>query len=222
MPPRHRLARSACVSLSILLGTVTLACDSRRPARTVALGAMQFTSEAQPIAADIELCLPARLRKRQWNVEEHPYRVDLGMRAASNFEALARAVFRDVVVDFDEPCGDKTDRPWLTAEIVSANRDWDGIAGVLDPEPVDTALTMEFALYSDDGEEIWSTRTKQRHRSSGQVIGRRSTAGTTDFGIVLEKALNEGYARILASEEIRNAIEWRMPAADEDETTTTP
>lgn len=185
-----------------------------REIRSVELPMMTFANPAPPIDGSVEVCVPSKLYKRQWNVRDHPYRIELGKRAALNFERMAKTAFREAVAVYGDDCGATSDTPWIEAAIVSANRDWDGIEGVINPEPVDTALTMSFALYADDGTPIWSTSIKAEHRvvdpaPPPRAIGGalvRSRRGSRDFGIVLGKALDDAYAQLITSTDVRAAF----------------
>jgi len=172
----------------------------------VDLAPITFESEAIEIDGEVDLCISRALRQRQWNVERHPYRVALGARASTNLESLARSAFRVVHTRFDGACGEKGELPWMTAEIRSANRDWDGIVGIVNPEPVDTGITLRVALYATGGEEIWATSVQATTRSPGPVLRPRRYSGARDFGVVLQDALREVYASLMTSPEVRAAF----------------
>ena len=94
----------------------------------------------------------------------------------------------------------------MTAEIVSANRDWDGIVGIVDQEPVDTGITLRVALYSKAAGEIWSTSVQATTRAPAPGFGPRLYGGARDFGVVLEDALRQAYASLMTSPEVRAAF----------------
>ena len=123
---------------------------------------------------------------------------------------MAKTAFREADTVYTDDCGARSDPPWIEATIVSANRDYDGFeGGLLEQEPVDTALTMAFALHADDGSEIWSTTVKAVHRTVDPAplnVRVRRHRGSRDFGAVLRKALDEGYAQLIASEQVRAAF----------------
>lgn len=197
---------------------IALASGCGRQLRSVELEPMSFVSPHPPIAGAVEVCVRKKLHARHWNVAEHPYRIELGKRAALNFERMVRAAFRDVIVAYTEDCGSLSDRPWIEATIVSANRDWDGLEGLIDPEPVDTALTLALALQADDGSPIWSTEITARHRATdfglvGPTI--RSQRGSRDFGIVLSSALDQGFEALVTSREVRAAFGDAAGARDD-------
>ena len=123
-----------------------------------------------------------------------------------------RASFEEARATYTSDCSADRDLPWIEAWIVSANRDWDGIEGVINPEPVDTALTMTFALHAVDGEKIWSTTVTAKHRvvdppppPFARTI--RSLRGSRDFGVVLRDALDQGYEALITSEIVRAAFD---------------
>ncbi|MCR9096195.1 MAG: hypothetical protein NXI30_18365 [bacterium] len=196
----------ACLALLATMGCT-------REILSVELPTMTFVNPAPPIDGSVEICVPSKLYKRQWNVPDHPYRIELGKRAALNFERMAKTAFREAVAVYGDGCGSTNGLPWIEAIIVSANRDWDGIVGVIDPEPVDTALTMSFALFADDGSPIWSTSVKAEHRVvdsalpiflGGTLV--RSRRGSRDFGAVLGKALDDAYEQLITSTDVRAAF----------------
>lgn len=215
---RNRVHRVAACMLVLILG----ACA--RPLVDVTLPPVDFEGP-EKLATDVEVCVPKKLHARVYDISKHPYRVDLGQKAALALERLARSAFQDVVVDYPmgDRCGGRTDRPWFTAEIVSAKRDWDGIvtgdgfAAISDPEPVDTALTMRFELHADDDTELWSYETTTSHRSPGSVVERRRSQGSRDFGVVLANALEAGHAALLAAPELRAAFPAPPPEDAVDE-----
>ncbi len=202
------MPRPLAETLELLLVLTTLAALTSacaRPIVGVELEAMSFMSPLPPIAGAVEVCIDKKLRSRHWNVDDHPYRVELGKRAAINFERMAKAAFRDVIVDYSDVCGRLSARPWFEARIISANRDWDGVEGIIDPEPVDTALTMLFSLHANDGVPVWSQQIKAEHRAPG-FVGTpvtRSQKGRRDFGVVLAEAFQQGYAALLADPDVR-------------------
>ena len=214
----------ACLALLAAIGCT-------REILTVELPMMNFANPAPPIAGSVEVCVPSKLYKRQWNVRDHPYRIELGKRAALNFERMAKTAFREAVAVYGDDCGSTSDTPWIEAAIVSANRDWDGMEGVINPEPVDTALTMSFDLFADDGSPIWSTSVKAEHRVvdpapppralGGAMV--RSRRGRRDFGVVLGKALDEAYAQLITSTDVRAAFgDTGLEAEPEADTIDTP
>lgn len=206
--PRLRSLVSIFLAGLVLLGALGCA----RMLSPVDLPTMTFLSETPKIAGRVEVCVKPELYKRRWNVEEHPYRIELGKRAALNFERMAKSAFREAVAVYAESCGAASDTAWIESKIISANRDWDGIEGWFawfEQEPVDTAITMSFTLYADDGQPIWSTRIKSEHRSVDSIplTNRlRRNRGARDFGIVLAKTLDQAYVELLASDDVRAAF----------------
>jgi hypothetical protein len=137
----------AAATLSALLG-----CAGARPIATVKLESVEFPESPPRIEAPIELCLDAELRQRQWNVSEHPFRVELGSRAALHFERLIKRHFSNVLVTFGPQCGSTSARPWITGRIVSANRE---LYNEVEDETQYTAIVLETILRSNDDEIIW-------------------------------------------------------------------
>ncbi|MEM9175611.1 MAG: hypothetical protein AAGC67_10285 [Myxococcota bacterium] len=214
-------------ALPLLLAGVALATATgcTRELRAVDLETMTFEDSVPPIDASVEVCIRSNLHKRQWSVEGPPYRIALGKRAALHFERMAKQAFREAVAVYTDACGATSETPWVEATIVSANRDYDGIEGFplfgyfvelfSGADPVDTALTMSFALHADDGSEIWSTEVKSEHRVVDTppppipTVGARVRArrGSRDFAVVLRDALDRGYQALISSETVRRAFD---------------
>ncbi len=225
MPPVTRIFTNRLAAfVAIAAIGFTTACGE---IRTVALQPLPFENASGPIPGDVEVCIQKKLRARRWNAGETGYRIELGSRATLNFERLAKASFRDAVVVFDEQCGERTDHPWITASIVSAKRDWDGLQGWITPTPVDTELTLSIELHQNDGAEIWSTRATGTHstRSTAMehgydvvthsvffpLLAFRSSElarrARRDFGIVLASAFEQVHDRMMKSPSVRAAFE---------------
>jgi len=108
-----------------------------------------------PIATPVEVCLSPKLRQRQWNAERHPFRVELGPRAAQTFERVAKQHFRAVEVTLVADCGGATDLPYLESLIIGAHREpYEDVEDELQY----TAVELETTLYSDAGEILWASR----------------------------------------------------------------
>ena len=183
-----------------------------RPLTYVDLAPMSFEDESAPINGTIELCLSRKIRKRQWNVKDHPYKIELGGRAAQNIEIMAKSAFREVLVSFDDTCGSATHYRWLDVRIVAANRDWDSLWAT----EQNTTITLSLDLFEDDGREIWSTTTRGDVKSKPAWFTRRRTRGAKDFGQAISLALQQGFEELIASEEIRSAFrDTQLDSPDE-------
>jgi hypothetical protein len=125
---------------------------SAGPIMTVEIERIRFVSDRLPIKTPVELCLPPVLRTRQWNVGDYPFRVDLGMRTSQHFQRLVKSAFKNVTVTLGPNCGSTTDLPWITARIVSANRE---TPGEVDHEFQYSAIKLLTTLYADNDDEIW-------------------------------------------------------------------
>lgn len=197
----HRCYRSSLITLVAGLALLSsLGCG--RPLTTVALEPMTFEHKAAPIEGTIELCLSPTLRRRQWNVEEHPFKIDLGSRTALNVEILAKSAFRNVIVSFDQACGSMTDHAWLSVVILAANRDWD----TLWAREQTTTITMQFELAESRERSIWSTTTKGDVTTSTSALFQRRKRAAEAFGQAIEIALQKAFEEIIESEEIRRAL----------------
>lgn len=227
LPSRFPFAFPLPFATSMVIASLALmtATGCGRMIQPVDLPTMTFESAAPPIDGRIEVCVRPKLHKRQWNVRDHPYVIELGKRAAIHFERMVKTAFREAVTVYTDRCGSTSDTPWIEATIVSANRDYDGFeGGLIEQEPVDTALTMSFAVHADDGAKLWSTTVAAKHRSVDPAplnVRTRRFRGSRDFGEVLRKALEEGYARLITSEEVRAAYgDVGLEAAPEDSSET--
>lgn len=173
-----------------------------RPLSVVELAPMTFVHKAAPIDGTIELCLSPKLRMRQWNVEDHPFKIDLGSRAALNVEILAKSAFSDVIVSFDKVCGSASDSPWLAATILAANREWDTMWS----RQQSTTITMEFDLFDNDRNIIWSTTTRGELTTAPAGFTKRRTRAAQAFGKALEIALQQAFDELIESEDVRHAF----------------
>jgi len=173
-----------------------------RKLTTVTLAPMTFVHESAPIEGTIELCLSPGLRMRQWDVRGHGFKIDLGGRTALNLEILARSAFSEVLVSFDRDCGSATDRPWLTARILAANRDLDSLWST----EQNTTITMEFELAQDDGRTIWSLITKGDVSTSPSAFTRRRVRAAEAFGEAIEITLQRAFEALIESEDVRGAF----------------
>lgn len=199
MRTQARLPLAALVG-SICLALMTQGCG--RPLTQVTLEPMHYGHKAAPIEGAIELCLTRALRMRQWNVSEHPVKIDLGERAALNLERLAKSAFRRVAVSFVEPCGQDSGLPWLQASILAANREPDSLFG----GDQATSLTMQFELYARDGELAWSTTTQGEVTSGRSWLHRRKVRAAEDFGRALAIALEAGFQELVEAGAVRSAV----------------
>lgn len=160
-PPRRPARRSAprpvawALAAALTAVLATTACAANRPLATAIVPAVEFEGDAPAIGSPIELCLSPALRQRQWNAERHPFRVELGPRAALVFERLAKTRFRSVEVTFDRDCGAQTGLPVLEARIPGAHRE--PYEDVVDPLQY-TAVELETTLRTRSGEVLWQTR----------------------------------------------------------------
>jgi hypothetical protein len=189
-----------------VLACLGLGCQAN-PMTPVQLEAIVYEHRIQQIAGTVEVCLPPSLRLRRWDVRGHRYSVDLGDRAALNLERLAKAAFRDVVVSFDEACGSSSDLTWMTARIVSANRDLQANR----EGNRNTSITMEFELVGDDGQPIWSSTTKGEVLNGGNNIFFfrmffQKRDGASDFGEALRIALELGFDELVESDAVRRSF----------------
>lgn len=204
--PVSRVSASATV-ISIALAAAALAisssgCGGGRIVTAVELDPIAFENEAAPIPGAIELCITRELRRRQWNVRNHGHIIELGSRAALNVERLAKAAFESVAVSFDEACGTSTQRPRLSAVILSANREPDSLWA----RTQETSITMQFELVAADGTPIWSAETLGRVTKTPAPWTRRKIRAAEDFGDAMRLALERSFEEILASQEIRRAV----------------
>ncbi len=197
--PRRCPASLLAIGLTALF-VVTTGCG--RTVTAVDLDPILFAHEGAPIPGAIELCLTRELRMRQWNVRNHPFVIELGDRAALNVERLAKAAFDSVVVSFDEPCGQATDRPWLSVVILAANREADSIWA----RSQETTITMNFELASDEGSRIWATQTRGVVTQKPAAFTRRKIRAAEAFGGAMRQALDLAFEEIVRSEKIRLAL----------------
>ena len=220
MPLRNAKHAPLFLALSLAVAFQT---GCGRPLRGVELAPLSFSSPLPPIAGGVEACIDKPLRARHWNVETHPYRVELGKRAALGFERMVKASFREVVVDYSDVCGHGGERPWIQARILAANRDWDGVDGLVDSAPVDTAMTMQFEFHAPSGETVWEKRVEASHRTPGFIGTRvtRAVRGSEDFGFVLARALEQGHAALVAAPEVRAFYDDASLEPDADTTDAT-
>lgn len=168
--PRSMSLCLALLGAVLVAGTATTAvAGSSGPIRTAEIEPMRFDSDRVPIDAAVELCLPPVLRTRQWDVEDYPFRVDLGTRASQNFERLVKSAFREVKVTLDASCGSTTDLPWITAKIVSANRE---TPSEVTGEFQYSATKILATLHGKDDDPIWEY-------TADAVVGRRPAWGNS-------------------------------------------
>jgi hypothetical protein len=192
--------RRACAVAGIAIVAASTGCG--RTVTAVDLDPLVFAHEDAPVPGAIELCLTRALRMRQWNVRNHPYLIELGDRAALNVERLAKAAFDSVVVSFEEPCGQETNRPWLSAKILAANREADSLWA----RNQETTITLDFELVSDAGTQIWETRVRGSVTKKPAALTRRKIRAAEDFGEAMQQALDEAFREIVESEAIRRAL----------------
>ncbi|MBJ20950.1 MAG: hypothetical protein GY910_03375 [bacterium] len=190
------------IALVIVLSTLGCGSVLARTISTVELEPMRFEHPGAPIDGTIELCLSPKLRMRQWNIANHPYKIALGSRTALNVEILAKSAFREVIVSFDGACGTATHHPWLSATILAANRDWDSLLSA----EQNTTITMEFELADDDAHPIWSATTRGNISSPSSLPTRRRTRAAQDFGEAIALALQRAFKELVESEEVRSAF----------------
>ena len=215
----------AVASLALVAGT-----GCGRALKSVSLEHLELKEPSHVIDVPIELCLPPALRNRQWNVAEHPFRLDLGSRASLNFERMVKRVFSDVDVTLSTACGSRTGLPWITARIVAANRELytevqDGVQH--------TSLRLDTEIRAPGGSRIWrsdQTAVIERApalRGSGPFRSSESSeardglfspflgwAGTSvrhdraaeDFGAALEQALRKTYEALQDHEALESAL----------------
>jgi hypothetical protein len=145
--------RSRATALGVLAIVISLlGCAGPRPLATAELDTVEYAKAPPRIDAAVELCLTPELRLRQWNVAEHPFRVELGPRASIHFERLIKQRFADVRVTFGPDCGSTTSRPWITGRIVSAHRE---LYQEVEDDLQYTAIVFETTLHKDSGELVW-------------------------------------------------------------------
>ncbi|GEM_PF-2498741 len=214
---------------------------SIRPIETVQLALIEFPAPEAPLAGPIELCLTPKLRARQWNVSEHPFRIDLGSRAYPNVERLAKTAFDEVEVSFDSRCGVMSDHPSFDVRIVSANRD--RRSEVAEGADQWTAITLSAELSSDDGSLIWSTEFETVSKASPSGAGlldgaldeayyvapplgaagpviivrdasikERSEHAAEEFGKALGAGLLRLYEELLSADAVRQAMRTAVPS----------
>lgn len=199
MSKRFRRACAFAIGFAALV-VATTGCG--RTVTAVELDPIVYAHADAPVPGAIELCLTRELRMRQWNVRNHGYLIELGDRAALNAERLAKAAFASVVVSFEEPCGQATDRPWLSVTILAANREADSIWS----RTQETAITLDLELVSDDGERIWATQTRGTVTKKPAAFTRRKLRAAKDFGEAMREALDVAFGEIVQSQEIRRAL----------------
>ena len=130
---------------------------SDRPLRKAFLEPLAFEAESPKRPEAIELCLPPKLRQRQWNVEDHPFRVDLGSVTAREFEQLVKAFFANVTVTFERQCGARTGLPWITTEIYAANRER---YSEVEDDLQYTAITLVTSVHGARDQPVWIETTE--------------------------------------------------------------
>lgn len=160
MRPKYptRVPRPFLVLALGLLAAFGAGCSANtKPIDGVVFPDTRFDAEVGRFATPIELCVPPALRKRQWNVEAHPFRIDLGPRAALHFERMVKARFREVEVTFDKACGATTGRPWITTKIVSAHREPYSDVNLANDPLQYTALETVTSIHAGSGETLWET-----------------------------------------------------------------
>ncbi len=195
-----------------------------RKVRSADLAQITFQIEFPRIAGPIELCLTSALRNRQWNVAAHPFRVDLGGPSFPNVERLVKAIFSNVRVTLNAPCGQAGDMPSIEVLIRSPNRD---PYSKTISEMQRTAVTLAVVLSASDGHEIWSyayeaeSKAKPIPQASALVdriflnrLIRTSDAfsglrperhrhAAREFGIALDLGLREIHRALRESAEVR-------------------
>jgi hypothetical protein len=201
---RQRSVLGACQLLVLTALLLASATGCGRALKTVSLEHLEWKEPGQIINTPIELCLPPVLRGRQWNVHEHPYRIDLGPRTSINFEQMVKSVFSDVEVTLSKACGSRTGRPWITARIVAANRELyneteDGVQY--------TSIRLDTEIRVQGGARVW--RSDQTAVTSSSPVFNwwtRSDIAAEDFGAAIEQALQQTYEMLLDHEAVRKAL----------------
>ena len=195
---------------------------SNRPLRKALVEPLIFEIETPKHPEAIELCLSPELRQRQWNVEDHPYRIDLGAATAREFERLVKATFTDVTVTFDRQCGVRTGLPWITTEIHSANRE---LYSEVEDDLQYTAITLITSVHGARGQRAW-IETTESVVSAPPILGGLGSSGersglvsilfphtiavkdlrhaqaSREFGRAIEQALREIERTIRRSDEL--------------------
>jgi len=206
--------------------------ENTRTIRTVELPPMTFESDRPKLPGSIRVCIPRQLSSRQWNVERHPFRINLGARASVNFERLTIAAFEDVKISTSVDCGSTSESPHLTARIVSANREH--YTDVKQGRQR-TSIQFEMTLFSADGNEVWRSRVEGVDESEPAYAGaspfghtpshhvevlpakllevvtipersKRHEDAAIDFGVALANALEQSFEALLSSPEVRAAL----------------
>jgi hypothetical protein len=207
-----------------------------RKVRSADLAQIDFPTASPRIQDPIELCLTKALRRREWNVAAHPFRIDLGRPSSPNVERLVKATFSDVRVTFDESCGQSGKTPSIEVLIRSANRDpYRSEVGGMQR----TAVTLTVVFSAADGHEVWShvyeaeSLAKPAPRISGlfdgilfngllRTIGsfppvspERHRHAAREFGIALEIALREVHRALVEADEVRAHFDAPPPTHPE-------
>lgn len=206
---RQRSVLASCQLLFLTALLVASATGCGRVLKNVSLEHVKWKEPSQIINTPIELCLPPVLRRRQWNVYEHPYRIDLGPRTSINFEQMVKRVFSDVEVTLKKACGSQTGRPWITARIVAANRELyeeteDGVQY--------TSIRLDTEIRVQGGARVW--RSDQTAVTSSSPVfnwWKRSDIAAEDFGTAIEQALQQTYETLLDHEAVRKALAPATP-----------
>ena len=161
------------------------------------------------------LCLPPALRLRQWNVEDHPFRVELGKVTAREFERLVKSIFTDVTVTFERRCGGRTGLPWITTEIRSANRE---VYYEIEDDLQYTAITLVTSIHEPDGRERWVETTESVVAAPPALGGYGASWGRSGIlEILFPPALAVTDLRLAhASREFGRAIEQGLREIDQN------
>jgi hypothetical protein len=203
-PPHFCRLAMIVLGLFVFSGLALTIVGCGRPIKRAELPLMSFASQHPPIDGAITVCLTPDLRRRSWNVRDHPFRVGLGERASINFEHMVKAAFREVATNLEEDCGKPPAQPRIEARIDLANRELDSEA---DRDQV-TVITMSFELYGADNRLVWRETTR------GEVIAKRAGFGSRarhrvaarHLGDAMGKAIDLAYFALIESEEVREAF----------------
>ena len=196
-------SRASRIGPLILAGLLLSAGGCARPSMHAQLDPMHFTNDRPPIDGAITVCLTPKLRRRTWNVRDHPFTVQLGQRASVNFESMTKAAFREVTTNLDAGCGKPSARPRITARIDSANRVLNFDAG----RDQVTVVTMTFSIYGADNKRLWRETTVGEVITDPVFLIQRHKDAAHAMGQAIRKAINLAYPALLDSKVLRQAFE---------------
>jgi len=203
------LTRHAVFAAVLVLITL-LQIGCTRGIRQAKLDPLELLPVDSNIRGDVALCLPSKLHGRTWNVRDYPFQLDLGKPTAKNLELITKQIFRRVDVRFVEDCERNATLPWLTATIVSANRETPGEAS---GDLHYTSVRLLTTLHQPDGATLWSFETvavaglPRLTLKERWVREIRINHAARSFGDALELALRRTREDLISSDEVRRYFE---------------